>query len=85
MARGGGPVQEWWKRSASCGGVRGAEEGERSEGVCGTGKPGGMLCRMARLLEESGAVGSMRYCPQRPGPVGTNWSSRRGERGEGCQ
>ena len=43
--------------------MRGAEEGERSEGVCGKGKPGGMLCRMARLLEESGAVGSMRYCP----------------------
>ena len=29
------------------------------------------------FLLESDAVGSMRYCPGRPGPVVTNWRSRR--------
>ena len=57
--------------------VYGAGEGERLESPGGSGKPGGMLCRMARFLLESEAVGLMRYCPGRPGPVVTNWRSRR--------
>ena len=64
-------------RCASCGGVRGVGEGERLASVVGKGKPGGMLWRAAMLLGVSCAVGSMRYCPGRPGPVGTNWRSRR--------
>ena len=38
---------------------------------------GGVLWRAARLLEESRAEGSMRFCPGRPGCPGANWSKRR--------
>ena len=72
VACGGGPVQYECRRSASCGGVRGEGEGERLESPGGSGEPGGMLCRMARFLLESVAVGLMRYCPGSPGPVVTN-------------
>ena len=67
-----GPVQYECRRSASCGGVRGEGEGERLESPGGSGEPGGMLCRMARFLLESVAVGLMRYCPGSPGAVVTN-------------
>ena len=53
-------------------GVRGEGEGERLESPGGSGEPGGMLCRMARFLLESVAVGLMRYCPGSPGAVVTN-------------
>ena len=72
VACGGGPVQYECRRAASCGGVRGEGEGERLESPGGSGKPGGMSCRMARFLLESEAVGLMRYCPGSPGPVVTN-------------